>query len=102
MHTNAKCNTNAISNLGNYGQERSKIHQNFVSVKEISEIYQISKSSLYELIKSDPKFPAVNMGVKKRFFINPKEFESWFRKRSEDKLCRTLRIPTVEDLRRIK
>jgi len=54
----------------------------FYSIKEVVEMYGISQYLIYHHIKSDPTFPYVNVGIKKRFLIDPKAFEEWLLKRS--------------------
>ncbi len=72
------------------------------SVPEISSIYGISRSTLYELIKTDTQFPVVNMGVKKRLFIEQNAFENWFKIRSQRKIFQRHNIPTFTQLKEIK
>jgi predicted DNA-binding transcriptional regulator AlpA len=55
---------------------------NFATIKEISETYKISKSSLYRLSKDDPTFPAFNIGLKKKIVINHTEFKVWIKSRN--------------------
>lgn len=53
----------------------------FVSVKQIAEAYGISKSLVYELIKSEQGFPGSNIGKKKKYIIHLKGFKEWFKNR---------------------
>lgn len=56
-----------------------------VSIKTLSQQYGVSKSSLYELIKTDPTFPCENVGLKKKFMIDAAKFEAWLEARSENR-----------------
>ena len=49
----------------------------FYSIGEISAMYGISQWLLYYHIKTDPSFPHINIGAKKKFLIGLKEFDSW-------------------------
>ena len=49
----------------------------YLSVKEIAFMYSMSIRVLYNLIKTDPNFPYVNMGVKKKLMIDHEAFETW-------------------------
>ena len=47
----------------------------FLSVKEISEEYSMSLRVIYNLIKTDPTFPYINIKVKKKLIIDLKSFD---------------------------
>jgi hypothetical protein len=49
----------------------------FYSIKEVTSMYGISSWLIYHHIKTDPTFPVVNVGIKKRFLIDPLRFEAW-------------------------
>jgi len=55
----------------------------FYSIKEISDMYGISLWLLYEHVKSDPTFPVINIGLKKKFVIDPVQFESWLESKTK-------------------
>lgn len=55
---------------------------NLATIKEISEQFKISKSSLYRLSKEDPSFPAFNIGLKKKIVINVSELKLWIENRN--------------------
>ena len=55
----------------------------FWSVREVAQLYGLSLWMIYQHINSDPTFPFVNIGHKKRFLIDLKGFERWIRKRGE-------------------
>lgn len=54
-----------------------------VSVKALATQYGISKSTLYELIKSDPTIPYRNVGLKKKLMIDAIQFEQWLEARTD-------------------
>jgi hypothetical protein len=60
------------------GQQKKK----FFSIKEIVHMYGLSSWLIYHHIKTDPTFPVVNVGVKKRFLIDPVRFEKWLEHRT--------------------
>lgn len=54
-----------------------------VSIKALSLRYGVSKSSLYELVKSDPTFPCKNVGLKKKLMVDAAQFEAWLEARNK-------------------
>jgi hypothetical protein len=54
----------------------------FYSIKEVVSMYGISSWLIYHHIKTDPTFPVINAGVKKRFLIEPARFEAWLEHRT--------------------
>ena len=70
----------------------------FISVKALVARYDISKSTVYEHIKTDPSFPVENVGVKKKFMIDPIKFEKWLTDRTNRERHQALKIPTADQL----
>ena len=68
------------------------------TVKELSVQYGISKSTLYEMIKSDPRFPYKNVGVRKKFMIDVAKFESWLEDRTEKQKCEHFGLSMATEL----
>lgn len=54
----------------------------FYSIKEVSEMYGISSWLLYHHIKTDPTFPVLNVGIKKKFVIDPSKLETWLEEKT--------------------
>ncbi len=84
-----------------YDRELSRHHsegRRLLTVAETSRQYNVSKTSLYNLIRSDPHFPSVNLGLKKRFYIDEGKFEEWYRLRSKKQKLTHLSIPTTVEL----
>ena len=52
------------------------------SVKQISSEYGISESILYSQIKTDPTFPVVNIGKKKKYLIDSISYIRWLKSRT--------------------
>lgn len=70
------------------GEQRIIPSKRFCSVREIGEIYGISQWVIYHHIKTDPGFPHINVGNKKRFLIDLEKFEHWITRRSQNQhLC---------------
>ncbi len=69
-----------------------------VSVKELAAQYGISKSAVYELIKSDPTFPYKNVGAKKKFMIDAAKFAVWLESRTEKQKDDHFGLPTAHGL----
>lgn len=70
----------------------------FVGVRIIASRYGISKSTLYDLIRSDPNFPYVNVGLKKKIMINAVEFDSWLQSRTKEQKAAHFKLPTADEL----
>lgn len=69
-----------------------------VTIKILSSQYGISKSTLYELIKSDPTFPYKNVGLKKKFMIDAAKFEQWLEGRTDRQKDDRFGLPTASGL----
>lgn len=52
------------------------------SIKQIAHEFGISESILYSQIKTEPTFPVINIGRKKKFVIDPTLYLSWLQKRT--------------------
>ncbi len=72
---------------GNRPQDHSGRFQlpdkEFLTPKEVAEFMQISYWSVYSLIKKDPKFPALNVGIRKKYVIDRKRLENWIYDRNQ-------------------
>ena len=70
----------------------------YYSIKEVSLMFGINQWLIYHHIKTDPTFPHLNVGAKKRFLIEPPKLEQWFIKRSH-KLCHQQHfLPSAHEL----
>ena len=72
-----------------------------LSIKEVACRYGLKKGALYHFIKTDPMFPYINLGVKKKFFIDTKGFEAWMKDRTKKQKHAHFSIPTVVDLTKL-
>jgi predicted DNA-binding transcriptional regulator AlpA len=70
----------------------------FVTIKELSRLYGLKMGSIYAFIKTEPNFPYVNVGIKKRFLIDVIEFESWLMERTKKQKREHFAIPSAVDL----
>ena len=77
---------------------QTKTQKKFYSIKEVSKMYGIGQWLLYHHIKTDPAFPYVNVGVKKRLFIEPKLFEQWLRERGQKNHNNQYDLPSANEL----
>ena len=68
------------------------------SIKQISSEFGISESILYSQIKTDPTFPVINIGKKKKYIIDSISYISWLQART----LTTTRLTGDELLRRFK
>jgi predicted DNA-binding transcriptional regulator AlpA len=70
----------------------------YLSIKEIASMYSMSIRVLYNIIKTDPSFPYVNMGVKKKLMIDHEAFETWLMRRTYQEQKNQFRIPDLMEL----
>lgn len=70
----------------------------FYSIKEVSNMFGISQWLIYAHIKSDPTFPYVNVGLKKKLLIDITKFDEWILKRSKTEVEQNFNLPTAQEL----
>ncbi len=74
----------------------------YLSVKEAASMLGVSAWTIYKLIGSDADFPAHNIGMKKKFVIDPKGLRAWMESRSRKQMRRRLNIPSGQELLNVK
>ncbi len=52
------------------------------TINEISHEFGVSKTILYSQIKTDPTFPVVNIGLKKKYMIDTTSYLAWLKKQT--------------------
>ncbi len=72
-----------------------------LSVNQVSRHYSLSKYTIYNLIKSDPTFPAVNIGPRKNYRIQSDLFKIWLDQRLKERHYYDFKVPTADQLFRI-
>jgi predicted DNA-binding transcriptional regulator AlpA len=70
----------------------------FVPIKEIARRYGISGWTLYRFIKTDPSFPYLNVGLRKKFVIRESSFLSWMEERTKRERGKIFHIPSGNEL----
>lgn len=70
----------------------------FYTIKEVANMYGISIWLLYSHIKSDPNFPVINLGLKKKFMIDPVQFENWMKSKTKIFLQEQHQLPSSKEL----
>lgn len=70
----------------------------FHSIKEVSQMYGISQWLIYHHIKTDPTFPYVNVGIKKKLLIDLKSFDEWLMSRTKRQVLQGFNLPSAEEL----
>ena len=73
----------------------------FLRVKKVISDYPFSKFAIYELIRTDPTFPVINIGPKKNYRILPQLLEQWLKVRMEGRLYYEFKVPTADQLYKI-
>lgn len=71
---------------------------NLVTIKEIVRQFNISRYCVYEAIKNDPTFPAINVGPNKNYRIDPVDFKLWLQRRPKIHKQTPMFIPSGKDL----
>lgn len=72
------------------------------SIKEVAKMYGISQWLIYHHIKSDPTFPYVNVGIKKRLLIRPEDFDKWLLERSHRQMLKDHNLPSASELLEVR
>lgn len=70
----------------------------YVGIAALARYLGISKSSIYDLIKSDPTFPYKNVGLKKKYVVDIDESEQWLSARTKKQKDEAFKIPTGAEL----
>ena len=70
---------------------------NLMPIKYIINKYKLSSYMIYESIKNDPSFPAINLGPTKNYRIDESLLNEWIRKRSINTGMKN-EIPTAQEL----
>ena len=56
---------------------------NIVTTKEACKILKIGRTSLYNILLTDPTFPAVQAGANCKWLINADRLEQWLMRRGQ-------------------
>lgn len=69
-----------------------------LTIKELAAIYGLSQSTIYSLINTEPSFPFLNVGRKKKYMVSKTVFEKWLTDRTAVEKQKTFSILSGEDL----
>lgn len=84
------------------GQGEEQRHQpRLITVKTLAKLYGLNQGAIYTLIKTEPDFPYVNVGVKKKFLVDVSQFEMWLVNRTGRQKHEHFAIPTALDLKTV-
>lgn len=81
--------------------EISLVQPRLVAIKELTKLYGLKLSAIYGLIKTDSSFPAVNLGLKKKYMIDLNEFNKWLEARNKKEKQARSNEPTSDDLLKV-
>lgn len=81
--------------------DNNQPNKKFLSIKEVASMYGISLWLLYTHVKSDPSFPVINIGLKKKFVIDPAKFDSWLETKTKKFRENEHRILSAEELLKV-
>jgi predicted DNA-binding transcriptional regulator AlpA len=82
------------------GHEASRVEspKTFLSIKEIASRYGVSDWTIYRFIKTDPTFPYLNVGLKKKFIVNENSFRIWMEERTKRERGQIFRVLSGSEL----
>ena len=69
-----------------------------LTIPELCELYKVSRSSVYELARTDPSFPAMNVGRKKKLVVNAAAYEAWVRQRDQQNRFKRIGLRSADEL----
>lgn len=69
-----------------------------VTVKELARLYGLTIGSIYAFIQTEPDFPYINVGLKKKFLVDVGQFEIWLADRTKKQKHEHFAIPSAVDL----
>ncbi len=69
-----------------------------LSVDEVSKTYNLSRYTIYTLIKTDSTFPCLNIGLKKNYRIPSQLLEAWLDQRIKERHYYGFNVPSAEQL----
>lgn len=70
----------------------------YLTPTKVAKMFNVSQWSIYEAIRTDPTFPFLNLGPKKNYRINPKEYKKWSEGKSKSTKLQIAKIKSVEEL----
>lgn len=79
-------------------KEAQNILSPYLTVKEIAQMMRVSDWTIYNIIKTDRTFPAVNIGLKKRFVIDRERLPIWLEKRTKNIFLKENFLPLPEEM----
>lgn len=82
----------------NLGTAKPTAKPGLVTVKRLAALYGVSASSVYSLIKTDPSFPWLNVGLKKRYMVDVMKFEKWLEERNKKERSEIFDLPSATEL----
>lgn len=95
-------NSSSTANPVPKGQgEDQRHHARLVTVKTLAKLYGLNQGAVYALIKTEPDFPYVNVGVKKKFLVDVSQFEMWLAERTKKQKHEHFAVPTAFDLKTV-
>ena len=78
------------------------LKRRYYSIKEVSQMYGISTWVIYHHIKTDPSFPFVNIGVRKRYLVDGEKFEKWLNLRGQMETRKNHQLPNTNELMEVE
>ncbi len=89
----------AVSKTSQKNQDSDFMDQaKLLTIKELAAIYGLSQSTIYSLISTEPSFPFLNVGRKKKYMVSRSLFEKWLTDRAIAEKQKTFGILGGEDL----
>lgn len=82
----------------NSRDERPAERREFLTVKEVAMMLRVSDWTIYNLIKTDPTFPHLNIGIRKKLVIESSKLGDWTKRRSRNLFLIERNLPTTNQL----
>lgn len=78
--------------------EINQAHSLLVEVKTLAKHFRVNIGVIYNLIKTEPDLPYINVGLKKKYMIDVAKFEVWLNERTKMQKHDHFSIPSTVDL----
>lgn len=69
-----------------------------LTIPELCELYKVSRSSVYELARTDMSFPVKNVGRKKKLVVNAAAYEAWIQQRDTQSKFKRIGLRSADEL----
>ena len=72
--------------------------ESLLTVKEVADKYQLTYWVIYQNIKTEPTFPAINLGPTKNYRIFEGRLKNWINRHPAKKRSNPSFVPSAQDI----